>query len=144
MRPASASAEMTTPANAASWRVVGWARAAIAAMHATAFARNRRPIQRTPWTSDVYCWMWTAASPASAHAPSANAAAATTAATVLCHGRAEALVVISAARAARDLVTSRREHVPFGTERIQSLAGRVAGLLVAGVAVDRVAVVRDL
>src|SRR3954471_7735959 len=43
-----------------------------------------------------------------------------------------------------DLVAGRGEYVPRGAELLEPLAGGVAGLLVAGVVVERVAVVRHL
>src|SRR3954447_20978163 len=43
-----------------------------------------------------------------------------------------------------DLVAGGREHVPLGAEVLQALAGGVAGLLVAGVEVERVVVVGHL
>ena len=63
MRLARAATEITTPAKAASCRVRGYTSPAMAATDAAALARNSGPIQRTPWTTEAYCWMWTAASP---------------------------------------------------------------------------------
>src|SRR5436190_2715853 len=43
-----------------------------------------------------------------------------------------------------DLVAGRREDIPLGAELLQALAGRVPGLLVGGVVVERVTVVGHL
>src|SRR4051794_16167284 len=149
MRLPSATAEITTPASAASRRVRGRVRPAIVTSTATALARNSGPIHRTSWNSDTNCWTCTAASPARRSAPSAYAAgAAASLATALDRSRGSGLLVaIAAARARRrrgDLVPVRRQHVPGGAEPGDVLAVRVAGLAVALVAVDRVIVVGDL
>src|SRR6478609_5443738 len=149
MRLASATAEITMPASAASRRVRERVRPASVTTIATALARNSGPIHRTSWNSEMYCWTWTAASPARRSAPSAYAAgAAASVATALDRSRgSELLVAISATRARRcrgDLVAVRREHVPGGAEPVDALAVGVAGLAVSLVAVERVAVVGDL
>src|SRR3954467_12239712 len=149
MRLPSAPAEMTTPASAASRRVRGWVRPAIVTSTAAALARNSGPIHRTSWNSDTNCWTCTTASPARRSAPSAYAAgAAASIATALVRSRGSGLLVaIAAARARRcrgDLVPGRRQHVPGGAEAVAALAGGVAGLAVALIAVERVAVVGDL
>src|SRR3954469_2147059 len=138
----SATAEITTPASAASRRVRRWVRPASVTSTAAALARNSGPIHRTSWNSATYCWTCTAASPASRSAPSAYAAgAAASVATALDRSRGSGLLVaITAARARRcrgDLVSGRREHVPGCTEPIDALAVGVAGLAVALVAVER-------
>src|SRR3954447_7497818 len=145
----SATAEMTRPASAASRRVRGWVRPAIVTSTAAALARNSGPIHRTSWNSEANCWTCTAASPASRSAPSAYAAgAAASIATALDRSRGSGLLVaIAAARARRcrgDRVPARRQHVPGCAEPIDALAVGVAGLAVALVAVEGVAVVGDL
>src|SRR4051794_23862669 len=149
MRLPSATAEITTPASAASRRVRGRVRPAIVTSTAAAFATNSGPIQRTSWNSDTNCWTCTAASPASRSAPSAYAAgAAASIATVLDRSCGSLLLVATAAARARrcrgDLVPGRRQHVPGRAEPGAALAVGVAGLAVALVAVERVAVVGDL
>src|SRR3954471_5989947 len=145
----SATAEITTPASAASRRVRGWVRPAIVTSAAAALARNSGPIHRTSWNSDTNCWTCTTASPARRSAPSAYAAgAAASVATALDRSReGGVLVAIAAARARRcrgDVVPGRRQHVPGSAEPGAALAGGVAGLAVALIAVERVAVVGDL
>src|SRR3954469_25691657 len=145
----SATAEITTPASAASRRVRGWARPAIVTTTAAALARNRGPIHRTSWNSDKNCWTCTAASPARRSAPSAYAAgpaASITTAPDLSRGSG-LLVAIAAARARRcrgDVLPGRRQHIPGSAEPGAALAGGVAGLAVALETVERVAVVGDL
>src|SRR3954454_9439237 len=144
-----ATAEITTPASAASRRVRGWVRPAIVTSTAAALARNSGPIHRTSWNSATNCWTCTAASPARRSAPSAyTAGAAASIATALDRSRGSGLLVaIAGARARRcrgDVVPGRRQHVPLCAECGDVLAVGVAGLAVALVAVDRVAVVGDL
>src|SRR3954471_3733050 len=63
------------------------------------------------------------------------------------HPRLALVTIVGAARAQRcrgDLVAGRRQHVPRCAEPVEALAVGLAGLAVALVAVERVAVVRDL
>src|SRR4051812_14647657 len=149
MRLPSATAEITTPASAASRRVRGWVRPAIVTSAAAALARNSGPIHRTSWNSATNCWTCTAASPARRSAPSAyTAGAAASIATALDRSRGSGLLVaIAGARARRcrgDLGAGRRQYVPGCAEPVAALAGGLAGLAVALEAVERVAVVGDL
>src|SRR4051812_26267312 len=138
------------PASAASRRVRGWVSPAIVTTTAIALAKNSGPIHRTSWNSATNCWTCTAASPARRSAPSAYAAgAAASIATALDRSCGSGLLVAiaAAARARRcrcDLVPGRRQHVPWRAEARVALAGGVAGLAVALIAVERVAVVGDL
>src|SRR4051812_2760199 len=145
----SATAEITTPASAASRRVRGWVRPAIVTSTAAALARNSGPIHRTSWNSPTNCWTCTTPSPARRSAPSAYAAgAAASFATALDRSPGSGvLVAIAAARARRcrgDRGPSRRQHVPGSAESGVALAGGVAGLLVALEAVEGLAVVAAL
>src|SRR3954470_7791494 len=145
----SATAEITTPASAASRRVRGWVMPAIVTSTAAALAKNSGPIQRTPLNSATNCWTCTAPSPTRRSAPSAYAAgAAASIATALDRSRGSALLIAIAAPRARrcrgDRVPGRRQHVPGSAEPGAALAGGVAGLAVALEAVERVAVVGDL
>src|SRR3954454_2038890 len=145
----SAIAEIATPASAASRRVRDWVRPAIVTSTAAALARNSGPIHRTSWNSATNCWTCTAASPARRSAPSAYAAGpAASITTAPDRSRGSGLLVaIAAARARRcrgDVVPARRQHIPGSAEPGAALAGGVAGVAVALIAVERVAVVGDL
>src|SRR3954466_13358331 len=137
------------PARAASERVRGMASPAIVTSDAAALARNSAPTQRTPWSSETYCWIWTAASPASPIARSTNAAGTVTASIAPVRRRgspAKTLVAIAAPGAAArgHRRTRGGEDVPRRAEAIDGLAVRVARVRVSLVQVQRVAVVGHL
>src|SRR5262245_55187228 len=74
MSAPSATADDATPVSAARKRVGGNTRPTIAAIDTPALTKNNGPSQRTLCSTTAYCWMWTAASPASATAPITYAA----------------------------------------------------------------------
>src|SRR5215475_10639641 len=118
----------------------------IAITHAAALARNSGPIQRTSWSSEAYCWMWTAASTASATAPSVYAAVATASPRRTVSGRRASASVATVVARARpgDHVSGARQREPPAAKHVETLAVGVARLPVAGVQVERVSVVGDL
>src|SRR3954454_9841318 len=97
----------------------------------------------------MYCWMCTAASPASSTAPSAKAAElAVSRPAVVQVGRVRVLVATDAPAPARgpagDLGSAGGQREPLGAEGGRSLSVSVPGLLVVHVEVERVPVVGDL
>src|SRR5262245_56496789 len=136
MSAASATAEVATPAIAARERLGAKRRPTTAAIDTMALSKNKGPSQRTPCITTAYCWTWTAASPASATAPSKYAVTvtplnATTAGaggvlllTVRRDGRAGVLVAITASAhcSPRRLVARSGDRGPHAAELVDALA----------------------
>src|SRR5436190_10738878 len=152
---------MTTPASAATLRVRRYTRPTTATRHAAPFARNSGPTQFTSWKIATYCWMCTAASPASSSAPSAYAAgtAAASAAVLIdgllrgrvaerCTGvlvaKAATLAGARAGRLCGDLVSGRVQREPCGAKGGHTLSIGFARFLILRKEVQRVAVVGEL